>query len=355
MIESLKKLQSGMGPKGQLKYMRAYLLCKQVLKIRGARKELSSYLNMKLDRDSRVRQTMTVGGTKTWRFTHSKTLWDTGCNFATVPRDVRRAFIADEGKVLAEFDLHRGESWFYAHLADDEEMMRILRENEDFHAISASAISGAFGDSVSVDKLFEGLAIDEKWAYKLRYLGKRWNHSAAYRGSGYTLANSVNEESEDTGITCTQAQAEKGLRLWLLKYPGILAWHEQIEQDLANSRMLTTPYGQVRRFHGVWNNKLFRDATAHVPQASSVHYLNRGLYDVWREYDLAGSGKVELLHQQHDSILVQFDENDVDELMPKVAEALRSEVVVNGHEISVPIEGSWGHNWREMTEWKLAA
>ncbi len=54
-------------------------------------------------------------------------------------------FVADPGYEIAEWDLNRGELWVYADLANEPEMMRIHQQGEDFHVITACAISTAFG------------------------------------------------------------------------------------------------------------------------------------------------------------------------------------------------------------------
>jgi len=172
------------------RWIEGYVVCYYILKIRGLRKEISSYLGLHIekgnlagaskfeDEDGRIRSTVSVGGAETARFTHSKTLWGTGLNIATVPRKLRSMFVPDEGYEFAEFDLERGESWIYAHLSEDPELLRIHEGGLDFHAETASIISTAFGESLTVDWIVEH---KEGSAYKIRYVGKRTNHATSYR------------------------------------------------------------------------------------------------------------------------------------------------------------------------------
>lgn len=330
-----------------------------ILRIRGIRKRLSSFLgapkdnNYKLldvgfnDSDGRIRQQLRIGGTETGRFSSSKTSWNSGINMQTVPRELRSMFIADEGKVLAEFDLNRGESWVYAHLSNDPEMIRVHQEGGDFHSETASAISSVFAEPLSVDEI-----IAEKHGrhYRLRYLGKKVNHGSAYRMGEFRQAEVINEEAEDTGITITVAQTRKAQGLWRQKYCMMPEWWNSIERKLNKDRTLETPYGRVRRFYSYWSKDLFKEATSYVPQSTSVDYLNLGMLDVWNDLD-QGSGPVQLLHQNHDSILCLVDEDKVDELMPEIQQRLTRTLVVNGHEISIPVEGSFGPSWGEQDEW----
>lgn len=330
------------------KYERAALSCFLIIKIRAVRKKISSFLQVKLDSDGRARCTISVGGTRTFRFSHSKTLWDTGLNLATVPRSLRTMFIADEGCELAEFDLNRGESWVYAHLSDDEELIRIHREGLDFHSITAATVASAFGESPpSIEWIVENREGD---SYKLRYLGKKINHASAYRMGYYRAAEIINSEADDTGITVVTSQTKNAQTLWKWKYPGIPAWWREIEHQLATNRTMVTPYGRVCQFPFPFGDKLYKEATAYVPQSTSVDYLNRGMLRVFNT--LCKNGPVDLLHQNHDSILVQYPIEIRDEVVPQIIHLLQSTLVVNGHEFVIPVEGSYGPNWKEMSGWE---
>jgi DNA polymerase I-like protein with 3'-5' exonuclease and polymerase domains len=334
----------------KIRWTRGVLGITLILKIRGLRKLISSYIDIKFDDDGRMRTTLSIGGTKTFRFSSSKTLWQTGCNLQTIPRKMRVMFIADEGKELCEFDLNRGESWVYSHLADEPTMMAIHQEGRDFHTETACAISEIFGETVRIEDWAEFEEADPERAYKLRYIGKRTNHASAYRMGPYRFAEVVNSDADETGITLTQAQAKRAAEAWLGQYPFITSWWADIERQLGkNSRILRTPYGRVRQFHDRWGDSLFKDATAHVPQSTSVDYLNGGMLRVFNNTGLKEGLGLDLLHQNHDSILVQYDEGKRDEVIPRVIELIESKLLVGKHEITIPVEAQYGQNWYELT------
>ena len=336
----------------KLKWLRAYMALMLILKIRALRKRISSYIDVDLDNDARMRCTFSVGGAETFRFSCSKTLWNTGCNRQTIPRELRRMFIADKGKELAEFDLNRGESWVYSHLANEPEMMRIHREGEDFHTITACAISSAFGKQITTKEWPEFEELDGEGAYKLRFLGKKTNHARAYRMGDFRAMEVVNSESDDTGITIIMREAKLAGELWIPRYPFINSWWSGIEHQLNVDRTLTTPYGRVRQFFCRWGESLFKEATAYVPQSTSVDYINGGMLRFYDDMVLPGKWGAELLHQNHDSILIQYDEGARSKVLPAVIDLLESTVVVNGHDISIPVEAQYGQSWGTMTEWK---
>ena len=343
------------------RWMKGYAISHFILKIRAVRKELSSYLGLHIkageivgpipleDDDGRIRGSISVGGTETARFTHSKSPWRTGVNLATIPRGLRSMYIPDKGYEFAEFDLNRGESWVYAHLSKDPTLMEIHQSGRDFHAETASVISSAFGKPLSVAWIKENAHGD---AYKIRYTGKRVNHATSYRMKSYTGAAVINKEAEDTGVTVTVGQVKKAQSLWLEKYFGIPNWWRAIEADLDRSRTMVTPYGRIHQFHGAWGNELFKTATAYVPQSTSVDYLNRGFLKVYHLFVKKKAWDLSILAQTHDSILVQYKKEHRDEAIPMIAEQLRSKLVVNKMEFEIPIEASYGENWRQLEEWK---
>lgn len=337
----------------RLKWLRGYVALMEILKIRAIRKRISSYLNVKIDSDYRMRCTMSIGGTETGRFSHSKTLWGTGCNLATIPRELRCMFIAALGKELAEFDLNRGESWVYSHLAADPEMMTIHQEGRDFHAETACAISTAFGERIRIAEWEDFAKANPEKAYKLRLVGKKVNHATAYKMGPIKGAETVNKEADDTGVTCTSTQFKEAQRLWKRKYIRLPAWWSQTEDELGSSRTLKTPFGRIRTFYGQWGEELFKEAIAYRPQSTSVDFLNLGMLNVFHNLVVPDRRwGLKLHHQNHDSILVSYDEEFRDEVLEAIVDHMTHTVVVNGHKISIPVEPQFGHSWGELKEWK---
>lgn len=348
----------------QKKYQwsRIFLTVKLMLKIREARKIISSYTGcpesgcdcenpslILFDEDGRMRSTISVGGTETMRFSHSKTLWGTGMNLATVPHPIRVMFIADDGWELCETDLNRGESWVYAHLSEDPELMRIHQEGDDFHSVTAAAIQGAFGEEgLTAEEITKRAKAGDPTAYKIRYLGKKVNHASSYRMGPFRGAEVINEEADSTNITITPGQMRKAQALWRQKYPGIEWWWSEIDRELESSRTLITPYGRRRMFYGFMGEHLKKEATAYVPQSTSVDYMNRGMLRLFEKLIEGQKLPVELLHQNHDSILFQYPIGLRDLVLPAVMELLTSTVRVRGHQISIPVEASIGQNWGDF-------
>ncbi len=135
---------------------------------------------------------------------------------------------------------------------------------------------------------------------------------------------------------------------------GKLVLHFEIQLD--KNRTLDTPYGRKRTFYDHWGDDLFKEATAYVPQSTSVDYLNRGMLAVYRKLVVPGFHQLRLLHQQHDSIVVEYEEGKRDFVLPAIIELLEDTVEIKGAQFSIPIETKYGPRWgKEMKEYAEAA
>ena len=361
MAECMHKVYTVQSESAQYRWKRGYLSCHFILKVRGQRKKISSYLGLHIEKgvlkgpapfedpDGRLRGTISVGGTETARFSHSKTLWGTGVNLATIPLELRTMYIADDGYELCEFDMQRGESWIYAHLSEDPELLRIHTGGLDFHAETAAVISSAVGDPISADWV---VANKDGKAYKIRFTSKKINHATSYRMGAKTGADSVNAEAEETGVTITIAQFKKAQALWHEKYFMIRStWWPEIERTLGTSRTMKTPYGRIHQFHDAWGEGLFKTATAYVPQSTSVDYINRGYLRVYHLFEKLGAWDLKVLAQTHDSVLVQYKQEHRDEVIPSVVEELTSELTIKHRTFTIPIEANYGQSWGDLTKY----
>ncbi|HEC64062.1 MAG TPA: hypothetical protein ENI23_02070 [bacterium] len=69
------------------RWLKALVICKLTMKIRGVRKVLSSYVNVEISEDGRARGFVKITGAETGRWSMSKYYDNTGIPMQTVPRD----------------------------------------------------------------------------------------------------------------------------------------------------------------------------------------------------------------------------------------------------------------------------
>ncbi len=126
------------------KYRSAHPLVDIILRIRGIRKLLATYINalpaLINPTDGKIHTTYNQTGTATGR------LSSTNPNLQNIPirtdegREIRRAFIADPGCLLLSADYSQIELRLMADISGDEAMIEAFREGEDIHRATAAKI-----------------------------------------------------------------------------------------------------------------------------------------------------------------------------------------------------------------------
>jgi len=300
-----------------------------ILEIRGLRKLKSVTLDSPIDPDGRVRTTYLVDGAETGRISSRKTIDKTGMNLQNVPKPSRDFFIVDEGCMFIGADLNQAEARVVACLSSDASLLKLYKEGGDVHARNAANIFKVALADVTPEQ---------------RFIGKKLVHAANYR-IGYK------KFSLETGLSFEEAR--EALNTYYATYPGIPMWHARVERQLGKTRTLTTPLGRKRMFFGRWNNDLFREAYAHVPQSTVADYLNMGLVRLY--YALPDQYKIVL--QIHDSVIIQApiiawpkssDENLM-HIKDVIKRCMEIPIWVGKHKIIIPVDIKEGKNWKEVS------
>ena len=141
------------------------------------------------------------------------------------------------------------------------------------------------------------------------------------------------------------ADIQEFQRRYFAAFPEIPIWHQWVKDTVWRDGYLINLTGRRRWFFGRRNDpEVQRSAVAFDPQGSVANILNQGMLQVWR-LRLA-----DLLLQVHDAILVQYEEDREDEILPK----LLKEIVVpieleGGRTLVIPSEAKVGWNWANAT------
>src|SRR5438045_1636895 len=137
-------------------------------------------------------------------------------------REIRRAFVADEGNVLISADYSQIEFRVLAHLSEDPVLVEAFREGADFHERTALKIFGA--DS-------------RRDPHELRSIAKMVNYALLYGKSAFTL-------SKDIGVT--QQAAQEFIDAYFAGFPRVRAFIDQTLEDARASGVVKTLYGRRR-------------------------------------------------------------------------------------------------------------
>lgn len=294
---------------------------KTIIKIREKTKIISTYLDMRLDEDKRIRCTYNITGTETGRLSSSATLRGTGGNLQNIPNGgIRSLFVADEGCVFINADLSQAEARVVAYLAGEQRLIRVFEEGGDIHRKNAAVIF----------KCQESEVTDEQ-----RQLAKRVVHASNYGMGPITFAKQCGIET---------AQAKKLLNQYFATYPEIANWHLDIASQLRRFRTLTTPFGRKRTFFDRYNEQLVKKGLAFIPQSTVADIINQAMI-------CAHKKGIELLLQVHDSLLVQCAEDNVAQTVQMLKECMDRPIEINGKILRIPVDVKIGKNWEEMTKY----
>jgi len=137
-------------------------------------------------------------------------------------REMRRYFIAKEGHTLVDADYSQIELRLLAHISGDYNMCEAFKTGADIHTKTASAVFGVPEECVNE---------------QMRKRAKAVNFGIVYGISGFSL-------SKDIGTT--PSEATKYIKSYLMNYPGIDSYLDEVVKEAAKVGYTTTPMGRRR-------------------------------------------------------------------------------------------------------------
>ena len=259
---------------------------------------------------------------------------------------IRSMIRAPKGKLLIACDLSQAETWVVAWLANEPNMKNFLL-NSDIHTETACAL---------FNKQFADIIVEE------RYIGKQNNHANSYGMGPERQAQVINKRSDQPPfVTVTVAQCKGYQANWHGLFPRIKVWHEEIQYDLSKGMTLVTPYGRRRVFFREWGKELFKEAYAHIPQSTvSDHFhgcvqpelgIEGGLLGVYKNIC---TSEILLVNDSHDSCMLEAPASVALEIGEQVRQQLYRPLIINGEEVTIPVDLEIGERWGEMEKTKAA-
>lgn len=299
----------------------------KILKHRSLRKLLSTYLTALPQAinpaTGRVHTTYNQTVTATGRISSSNP------NLQNIPvrddegREIRRAFIASEGRQFLSADYSQIELRLVADFAGEQTMTEAFREGKDIHAITASRIYGVPLEEVTVDQ---------------RRHAKTANFGILYGISAFGLASRL-------GIS--RAAAKELIDGYFNTFPAIRDYMDRAVEDARRDGGVRTAFGR-RRFLPDINSKnpvvrgyAERNAINAPIQGTAADIIKKAMVDIARELR-DGGFKTRMIMQVHDEL--NFD------VVPEELDAVRGIVercMQGAYSGAVPLTASMGvaSNW----------
>lgn len=331
--------------RGALEKMEVYIVAKPIVRHLEAMRDIIKKIQMlktEIDPDGRIRTSYNIGGTTTGRFSSSFSEFGTGTNLQNIEESLRSLFIADKGMKLAYIDAQQGESRVVG--AIEWNLFRDGRyldscEGGDLHTNVARLCwpDLPWPNNPAGDRALAELPYYRH--YDRRFMCKKIGHGSNYGGKPRTLA--------------TQAKVDIGViqdfqPKYFAAFPAHLEWHAHVQNVLQSTGCIVSLTGRKRYFHGRrGEDSTLREAIAYDPQGSLADILNAGMLNVWRARDC------QLLMQIHDAILIQYPEDQEDEILSNILEQIRCPIhLKHDREFIIPYDAATGWNWGKFKEGK---
>ncbi|EIU7614505.1 DNA polymerase I [Vibrio vulnificus] len=239
-------------------------------------------------------------------------------------RRIRQAFVAPHGYKILAVDYSQIELRIMAHLSGDQALLDAFQQGKDIHAATAAEIMGVSIEQVSSEQ---------------RRRAKAVNFGLIYGMSAFGLAKQL-------GIPRGEAQAY--MDKYFERYPGVMQYMEDTRSNAAQHGYVETIFG--RRLHlpeitsrNVMRRKAAERAAINAPmQGTAADIIKKAmlLVDQWIQEE--GNGRVKLLMQVHDELVLEVEESCLTEIESKVQQLMESAAQLN---VPLVAEAGHGDNW----------
>jgi DNA polymerase-1 len=245
-------------------------------------------------------------------------------------REVRRAFVAEEGWKLVAADYSQVELRVMAHIAQDPGLLAAFERGEDIHAATAATVLGVPLTEVTKDQ---------------RRIAKSVNFGLSYGQSAFGLA-------QQTGMS--REEATQFIKTYFEKYPGVREYIDRTKRQAAKQGYVETLLGRRRYFpnlakmRGPERGRAEREAINMPIQGTAADIIKIAmirLHQALRERGL----RSRMLLQVHDELVLEAPDDEMDAVIPLVRE-----VMGGAYELAAPlkVDVEVGQNWLEMTPLK---
>ncbi len=313
-----------------------YPIVKEILKHRTLQKILSTYVDNIPDMvspDGRLRAKFLQAGTTTGRMSsNNPNLQNIPVNTDDEGRNVRKAFVADDGKKLVALDYSQIELRISALLSKDKKLVDIFKKGVDVHQAVASEVFNVSLDKVTSD---------------MRRQAKIINFGILYGMGVNALRANLGSDRET---------AQKFYNEYFKEFSGLAEYLEHVKAETYRRGYTETFFGRRRYFPDIKSKLPFIRASAermaiNAPiQGTSADIIKIAMKRVDELILKEGlENKVRLLLQVHDELVFEMDEKIVKEVAPKI-EMIMEGVVPREDALGIKFEANIkvGQNWAEM-------
>ena len=239
---------------------------------------------------------------------------------------IRKAFVANPGKVLLSADYSQVELRLLAHFSEDETMINAFNNNEDIHAQTAAEILQVPLDQVTSSQRSQAKAV---------------NFGLMYGQSSFGLASSL-------GIS--RKEAKEYITHYFERFSKVKAYLDKLKESCAEKGYVETYYGRKRFLPDINSkNRTVKAVAERVAinspiQGTAADIIKKAMIEIYN-YMTDKKMKSQMILQVHDELIFEVVEEELSEM-----KSLIEDKMMNVCKLSIPlsVDMGMGVNWMDL-------
>ncbi len=301
----------------------------KILDYRGIKKLLSTYIDtlpqLINPRTGRIHSSFNQAVTSTGRLSSSNP------NLQNIPirdedgKEIRKAFIPDEGCRFFSADYSQIELRLMAHLSGDPHMIEAFRQGDDIHTATAAKVFKVAPEEVTSD---------------MRRKAKTANFGIIYGISTFGLAERMN---------VPRAEAKTLIDEYFASYPRIKEYMNESIDQAREKGYVETIFNRKRYLPDISSHNATvrgyaeRNAINAPIQGSAADIIKVAMARIYERFQ-SNNLKAKLILQVHDELNFSVPEEEMEQVQQIVIEEME-----RAYPMQIPLRADfgWGKNWLE--------
>ncbi len=241
-------------------------------------------------------------------------------------REIRRAFVPEDGNLMIAADYSQVELRVLAHLTEDRVLTDAFLQDQDIHERTALEV---FGDAAKSDRA------------EYRRRAKVINFGIVYGLSAFGLAQRL-------GIGKDEAQAF--IDAYFERYKGVRAWLDRTIEEARKTGLVRTMFGRIRPIpdiHSkVFNTRQFAERTAiNTPiQGTAADIIKIAMIRVHSGLQ-ARRFSAKILLQVHDELVLEAPKGEIEATAILVRQEMEGAAALR---VPLRVDLNVADNWKDM-------
>ena len=241
-------------------------------------------------------------------------------------RQVRRAFVADQGCQLLSADYSQIELRVLAHLSQDESLLDAFRRGEDIHAATASQMFGVTLNEVDAEQ---------------RRIAKVLNFGVIYGLGPYGI-------SQQTGFS--REEGREFIDTYLSRYPGINTYLESVKEHTRLTMYAETLLGRRRYLPDIQaSNHNTRSAAERMAinmpiQGTAADIMKKAMINV-RDRMIGEQMTARMILQVHDELVFEVPDREMEPMTALVLDEMPAALELD---VTLKVDVKSGYSWGDF-------